>query len=105
MHMKNQVIKKMELHCQVEAYSNYYLQLIDKLILITPLIFFLNQVQEELKFPDKANALEDTLYLPFQPQTFLHERNLSEQQYCYKEVVSIAGPTNSELVFKHEQLI
>jgi hypothetical protein len=60
---------------------------------------------EELKFPDKANALEDTIYLPFQPHTFLHERNLSEQQHCYKKVASISGPTNSELVFNHKQLI
>ncbi|KZS10434.1 Uncharacterized protein APZ42_025101 [Daphnia magna] len=37
----------------------------------------LGQVQEQIKFPDKANVLEDTLYLPFQPHTFLHERNLS----------------------------
>jgi|LakMenEpi03Aug12_release.lakeMendotaPanAssembly.Ray.scaffolds.fasta_scaffold1769539_1 hypothetical protein len=29
-------------------------------------IYLLYQVQEQLKFRDKPNVLEDTLYLPFQ---------------------------------------
>ncbi|XP_045030417.1 uncharacterized protein LOC123472614 [Daphnia magna] len=48
----------------------------------------LGQVQEQIKFPDKANVLEDTLYLPFQPHTFLHERNLSTCKIHLKFVVT-----------------
>ncbi|KAK4003837.1 hypothetical protein OUZ56_005588 [Daphnia magna] len=42
----------------------------------------LGQVQEQIKFPDKANVLEDTLYLPFQPHTFLHEQSHTIPLFC-----------------------
>ena len=79
---------------QVQAYNNFDLILKDKLILITPFIFIFCI---RYKFP---SSLTRQMFLKkhftfLQSHTFLHERNLFEQQHCYKKAASISGPIHS----------